>query len=99
MPAITFKLNTQAPSKRLDLEQGGQLIPVGLAINGIAHIELAAGYQGTAVVTLGGNQGETATFKISQRVGAADVVLADLPNLAITQPSGRSVSFVPFIVQ
>jgi hypothetical protein len=98
MPKITFTIETEATIKRLDLDETDHYDPVDLNL-GVGNADLASGYGGVAILELRGDQGQTAKFKITQRVGQADVILAQRNSIRITSPKGRALNYVPFIVQ
>ena len=98
MPKITFTVQTTATIRRLELEELNQMVPIPFN-HGVGNATLPSGYRGNAFLDLYGNQGTTAKFKITQRIGNSDVVLAERNHIRITSPTNRALSWVPFTVR
>lgn len=98
MPNIKFIITTEATITRLELDEYDHYVPVDVN-DGRGSATLATGYQGSALLYLQGNIGQTAKFKIVQVIGGVDVVLNGRNHIRITSATGRATANVPFIVQ
>lgn len=95
---VKFNIETQATILSLDLDDNTSLTPLNVN-GGKANANLGSGYQGVAILRLGGAVGQTAKFKVIQVIGGVDVVLEERKFIKITSPTGQATANVDFTVR